>query len=139
MSKAPILVVADRLKTRKMTIASLREAGYEVRAIPTSEEAVAYTQTPSLPYFLALVDLNIRNGEAMRVLRQLRELSPRTVAVAITRHADPTVIQSAYEAGAIAFVHSLTELTDLKIFLQKMEQEAANRRTSANVGAALAS
>ena len=139
MSKAPILVVADRLKTRKMTIASLREAGYEVRAIPTSEEAVAHTQAPGLPYFLALVDLNIRNGEAMRVLRQLREQSPRTVTVAITRHADPAVIQAAYEAGAIAFVHSLAELTDLKVFLQKMEQEAANRRTSVNVGAALAS
>ncbi len=136
MKKQPILVVADRLKTRKSTVMILREAGYEVRAVPTSEEAVAHTQTPDLPYFLALVDLNIHNGAAMQVLRQLSQHSPKTLSVAITRHAEEPVIQEAFQAGAKGFVHSVNGLGDLKQFLPKLEQESTDRQSPAEVGAA---
>ena len=132
MCKGNVLIVADRLKTRKTIIACLRDAGYVVRAIATSEEAVEFTRQPNLAFDLAVVDLNIRNGEGIRVLRQLRETSARVLPVAVTRHAPQEVIQEAYRAGALAFVHSLSTLTDLQHFLETLDRIARERRDPAS-------
>lgn len=130
MSAVSTLVVADRLKTRKTMIARLKELGYEVTAIATSEEAVEHTRLPRLPYEIAFVDLNIRNGEGIRCLCQLRDQNPRIVLVAITRHAEHELIQEAYRSGAVAFIHSLVDLTDLNHFLSRLSRDAQVRRTS---------
>lgn len=130
VSNGRVLVVADRLKTRKTMIAVLKERGYDVVAVATSEDAVEHTQRRNLAYDLAFVDLNIRNGEAMRVLPQLRDLNPHIVAIAVTRHAERETIQEAFRLGAVAFVASVTELADFDAFMQKMMHEAGERRRS---------
>ncbi len=131
LSKGNVLIIADRLKTRKTIIACLKDAGFGVRAIATSEEAVVFTRQANLPFDLAVVDLNIRNGEGIRVLRQLRETNARVLPVAVTRHAAQEVIQEAYRAGALAFVHSLVTLTDLQHFLETLDRIARERQEPA--------
>ncbi|MFN7132738.1 MAG: sensor histidine kinase [Myxococcales bacterium] len=97
-----VLVVDDEPAIRMVFEYALTEAGvrvHSVESLAAAREAIA-TRT----YALALVDKNLRDGNGMRLLEELRERSPDTEVIVITGFANVDSAVEALRLGARDYI-----------------------------------
>jgi two-component system response regulator PilR (NtrC family) len=134
MSGEPIVVVDDELSMREFLAILLRQEGYQVRAVPSAEEALAAVEA-EWPR-LVLTDLNLPGEDGIDLLKTLK-------ARAATRQKDVSVVvvtaygttESAIEAmrmGASDYVLKPFNNDELRLVVKKalglQELEAENLR-----------
>lgn len=100
--RARILVVDDDESVRKVLVAILEDAGYDVDTAKTGREAIKKSNVNF--YNLALIDIRLPDMEGTRLLTAMKETTPKMVKIIITGYPS---LQNAIEAvnrGANAYV-----------------------------------
>src|SRR5262252_1840808 len=109
-----IVLAEDNAAIRKMLRAALAElANAEVIAeAETAGEAIAALAAHAGTWQLAVLDLFLREGHALDVLRAAAETSPGQRIFVLTNYATPKIRRRALAAGADAVFDKSTELDE---------------------------
>ena len=95
-----VLVTDDDMNAREMLAVILENAGAEVRAAASSEDALMVLQTWSPDVVLSDIEMPGEDGYALiERVRRLNTMPGRLVAIALTAHARPEDRLRALEAG----------------------------------------
>jgi CheY-like chemotaxis protein len=93
-----ILVVDDNAVDGEALCALLREDGYDVAVVPSSEAALARFEHET--YTIVLADLQLPGDSGIELVRRLRTEAPATAVVVMTGHASVSTAVSALKHGA---------------------------------------
>lgn len=83
----------------------------------TTEEALE--QAAALQPDLVLLDLGLKKGSGLDVLRSLPSVAPRARAVVLTMHSDADYLRAALKEGAVGYVLKQSADTDLVSALRR--------------------
>ena len=122
MSASParsVLVVDDDEPLRQRLARALSARGFDVRAAPGGEEALALARADSPEY--AVVDLRMEGLSGLDVLRGLRAIDDATRIVVLTGYGS---IATAIEAMRLGAVHYLTKPADADQIVAALTGEA---------------
>ena len=106
------ILVEDSKVIRESLIPALTElANVEVIAVAeTAAAAVAALELHQRTWQLAVVDLQLREGTGLTVLRAVRQRPPGRHAVVLTNYATEAIRRRCSEAGADAVFDKSTEI-----------------------------
>ena len=99
-SAPSVLVVDDEALIRWTVAESLGERGYAVTEAGDARMAMAAIQNADEPFDVVLLDYRLPDSADLRLLEQVRRLSPTAQVIMITAHNSPELAQSAAALGA---------------------------------------
>ena len=99
---ATILVIDDDPGFLKESEAQLTAAGFDVLLALMGSQARIIISAHGNGLDLALVDIVMPDESGLDVIRSVRRIAPDLRVIAITRHATPTVVETARHFGAVA-------------------------------------
>jgi DNA-binding NarL/FixJ family response regulator len=122
-----VFLIEDSPLLRAQLIETLEDLeGVQVVA-HAEDESTAITQLAANPADLTIVDLELKSGSGIGVLRALKDDPSRfhyTWAVVLTTHSHPSVRRCCEQLGARAFFDKAMQMDDLIDYV-----EAAQRKT----------
>jgi len=123
------LVVEDIIDERKVIVAALEEAGFEVRSCENTEEAYSIISSSDALFNLVILDLLLEGAfePSFHLIDRLRQSYPMTKIIILSRHGTSEHTVRAIKAGAFDFVDKPTvfpfEKSDIsKMLLPKIEK-----------------
>ena len=103
-SRQKIFIVDDHTLVREWLANLLRqEADFEVCGQADTAAIALSGISASLPA-IAIVDLSLKGGSGLDLIKDLREVSPATQVVVLSMHEEIYFIERAFRAGARAYV-----------------------------------
>ncbi len=114
-----ILIVDDEDEVRRMLVDYLTTQGYTalgVRSILQGSEAIR-TDT----FDLVIVDLRLQDGSGLDLLKQLKQLSPKTYGILMTGYATMETAVEAIRIGLLDYMIKPILPAQLDIVLQRLE------------------
>jgi len=110
---ARILVIDDDPEVVDILATTLREEGYGVFGVLTSDEGLKHVIV-SRPD-LVLLDILLPGGmNGIEVLKRIRSINPTTQVIMVTGSKDPLLAREALELGALAYVDKPFDFAYLK-------------------------
>jgi DNA-binding NarL/FixJ family response regulator len=106
------VVVADRHHALMEGIRGLLETTFEA-VVMVADEVSLLESASRLSVALAVIDLALRHGDGIGMIRRFRARFPKMKMIVISVLDEPGVSESALEAGANAFVLKRAIATDL--------------------------
>ena len=104
MGKMQVFVVDDEPLVRKgLKLLLTRRPDLEVCG-DTGSGSEAFEQILSLRPDLAIVDLNLKEGDGLKLMRQLRQQFPTLRMLVFSMHEEVSYVQAALRAGANGYV-----------------------------------
>lgn len=115
LAPLPTILVEDNADIRDGLIAALAEIAHaEVIAVAeTAEEGIATLERHAAVWQLAILDLFLKRGHGLDVLRATVRTRPDQRIFLVTNYATPDIRRRAAEAGADAVFDKSTELEKL--------------------------
>ena len=101
--KERILIVDDDESTRKSLSLIFERKGYEAEAVETGQEALEKTQKRF--FNLALLDIQLPDGEGIDLIAPLKELHPDMAVIMTTAYASLETAVRAMNEGASAYIN----------------------------------
>jgi two-component system response regulator PilR (NtrC family) len=134
MPGEPIVVVDDELSMREFLSILLKQEGYEVRAVPSAEEALVAVET-EWPR-LVLTDLNLPGDDGIELLKRLKAraatIQKDVSVVVVTAYGTTESAVEAMRMGASDYVLKPFNNDELRLVVRKalglQELEAENLR-----------
>lgn len=129
-----ILIVDDEKPIRRFLAASLRDRGYETKAVGEGRIALEEIKTP---YNLVIADIRLPDFDGIELLERIKRLSPLTEVILATGYASVDTAIRAIECGAFAYLtkpireDALFHTVERAIEKQKLVVE--NQRLLANL------
>jgi two-component system response regulator AtoC len=111
-----ILVVDDDDELRRMLVDYLTSQGYT--ALGTRSTLQAHEALKSDAFDIVMADLRLEDGSGLDLLRQVRQLSPRTYGILMTGYA---TMDTAVEAIRIGRLESLRQLQSENSYLRQAQ------------------
>jgi two-component system response regulator AtoC len=114
-----ILIVDDEDEVRRVLVDYLGTQGYTtlgVRSIQQGVEAIR-----SEPYDLVIADLRLQDGSGLDLLRQLKQLSPKSYGVLITGYATMETAVEAIRIGLFDYMIKPILPAQLDLVVQRLE------------------
>ena len=74
---------------------------------------------------VAILDIHLRDGNGITVLKGIRRALPGTTAIMLTNHPGPAVRQRCMRAGADHFFDKTDELDQLRLLLERLARQPA--------------
>lgn len=99
-----VLVLEDHPETREWLIDILNQAFHEVKIAEASSQAQAFKHLEQQKFDLALIDLNLPDGNGVDTIRKISTESPDTYCVVATIFDDDEYLFPALEAGAQGYL-----------------------------------
>ncbi|MDH5472847.1 MAG: response regulator transcription factor [Gammaproteobacteria bacterium] len=99
-----VLVLEDHPETREWLIDILHQAFKEVKISEASSQAQAFKHLDEQKFDLALIDLNLPDGNGVDTIRKISHESPQTYCVVATIFDDDDYLFPALEAGAQGYL-----------------------------------
>ncbi|MDH5766022.1 MAG: response regulator transcription factor [Gammaproteobacteria bacterium] len=99
-----VLVLEDHPETRQWLIDILNNAFHEVTIAEASSQAQAFQHLKHNKFDLALIDLNLPDGNGVDTIRKITKESPNTYCVVATIFDDDEYLFPALEAGAQGYL-----------------------------------
>ena len=119
------LLVADDNRTNLMIVRRmLEQAGYEVEAVETSEEALERLYAGG--YRLAVLDMHMPGMDGVTLLRQYRAMRPRSrlPVIMLTANVSLEAQRECAEAGADAYLAKPATAAELLSLVERLLREA---------------
>jgi signal transduction histidine kinase/CheY-like chemotaxis protein len=117
LPRAKILVVDDEANVLLTVVAILEQEGYDVVSARGGREALQAIR--STHYDLVLTDLKMPDIDGLRVLEEVRKISPSTVTVMMTGYGSVDSALDAVQRGAYEYLLKPTEVVDLKAAVRR--------------------
>ncbi|MHC9085883.1 response regulator [Luteimonas sp. RIT-PG2_3] len=126
LALVPVLIVEDDASaqqrlTRLMTDVAGEDAVIEVVA----DLASAHARLASSTFVLALVDMQLPDGNGVDLIAWMKRHSPATQAVIVSAWAEEEAILAAIRAGAIGYLLKSSEDVELAMFLRILQRGGA--------------
>jgi DNA-binding NarL/FixJ family response regulator len=99
-----VLVLEDHPETREWLSSIISQAFKEVDIAEASSQAQARNLIGEKKFDLALIDLNLPDGNGVDIIRELNKVSPDTYCVVATIFDDDDYLFPALEAGAQGYL-----------------------------------
>lgn len=99
-----VLVLEDHPETREWLIDILNKAFQELNIAQASSQAQAFKHLDEQKFDLALIDLNLPDGNGVDTIRKISKESPDTYCVVATIFDDDDYLFPALEAGAQGYL-----------------------------------
>lgn len=99
-----VLVLEDHPETREWLTNILKQAFTEVKISEASSQAQAFKHLDEQKFDLALIDLNLPDGNGVDTIRRISKESPDTYCVVATIFDDDDYLFPALEAGAQGYL-----------------------------------
>ncbi len=117
LPRAKILVVDDESNVLLTVVAILEQEGYDVDSAAGGAQAIQAIHTTH--YDLVLTDLKMPVVDGLRVLEEVRKISPATVTVMMTGYGSVDTALEAVQRGAYEYLLKPTEVADLKAAVRR--------------------
>lgn len=111
-SETDCVLLAGRHHGLAEGIRGLLETVFEV-VVMVADETSLFESAKRLPATVAVVDVSLAGEGGFAMLRRLHETGPALKLIVVSAHDQGSVVQSALDAGADAFVLQRTIATDL--------------------------
>jgi DNA-binding NarL/FixJ family response regulator len=120
-------IVEDSPIIRQNLIATLEEL-LPMRVVGTAEDersALAWMRSPGARCDLLIIDIFLKAGTGLEVLRQARTLRPEARLVVLTNYATPDMRRRCTELGAHRVFDKSAELEELLAYCASLAADAA--------------
>jgi DNA-binding NarL/FixJ family response regulator len=124
-----ILIVEDSSVVRQRLRSLLRESGRVGLIVQAETESEALRHLDLFQPEIAIIDLRLRSGSGLGVLRHLKSHLRACMAIVLTNAAMAEMRDACLEAGADHVLHKSTEFERLLEFLDRVEKQKAPSRS----------
>ena len=135
MDQPVVLIVHEDAAVRALLGRMLPSFGYTIRAVTSGEEGI--DQVASGDVGVVLLDLTCRAMSGADTLRALRAMSPAPEVVVTSARGTVTAAAEVARHGAFDFVPQPFDFADLSQILRTAHEQAARRRQTLHLEAAL--
>ena len=98
-----ILVVDDVQQQRELAVAMLSRLGYQVNAVSSGEEAVAYLKNKAVD--LIVLDMIMDPGiDGLETYKRVLEINPKQKAVIVSGFSETNKVENAIKLGAGCYI-----------------------------------
>ncbi|MFC1683285.1 diguanylate cyclase [Candidatus Zixiibacteriota bacterium] len=112
-----VLVVDDEEIVRSFLVDVLSEEGYQVRAVPSGEEAIVLFERET--YDLIITDIKMPGTNGMEVLRSAKTMDPNQNVIVMTGYASTETAVESMKLGAGDYITKPFNLDQIKIVVAK--------------------
>jgi DNA-binding NarL/FixJ family response regulator len=112
ITEPQVVVVGDQPAIRRGLALQLREAGFRVTGVAGSVAEATRMLVERAPD-VGLVDLGLGDHDGLEVIREVSIRQPTVALLAYTGHADDSLMDAAFEAGARGFALKMGSPRDL--------------------------
>ncbi len=134
MKQIRVLILDDESTLRTALFRLLDRKGYQVVTAQRMDEARTFL-TPEKPFDLAIVDMNLPDGNGLDLISEIKSVSPATQVIVLTGFATIDTAIQATQKGAYHFLTKPFNVEELMSLLEKalahksLEQENRQLRT----------
>ena len=121
-----LLIVDDERLIRWSVEQTLAKSGYEVSTASTGEAALAAVRED--PPDLVLLDFRLPDIDGLRVLRQIKELSPHIQVLIMTAYADVGTAVEAMKLGAYDYLPKPIDFENLAVTIRNALEASQLKR-----------
>ena len=119
--KTKLLVVDDEQSIRRLCMTIGTSLGFSCNEAETAESAVTRLETD--PPDLVLTDLKLPNQSGVELLKQVRNILPRTEIAIMTGHGSIESAVDAMKLGAYDYIEKPFRVEKLRLLLQRMAEK----------------
>jgi len=125
-----ILVIDDEQPTLAMFRLFLKAYGYEVLLAENGFQGLEVFRKERPP--IVLTDIKMPGMDGLEVLRQVKEIAPRTEVIVISGHGDMDLAMRALQLNASDFLSKPVQKSELDIALKRAEERIDQETDQAN-------
>ena len=120
MKKRSILICEDEEVIRETLTEFLEGEDYNVTAVGTVAEALEKVR--SRDFQVAICDIQLPDGDGVKLLRQIHQINPHTFVLIITAYASVESSVEAFKHGAFDYLIKPVRFEDLEVKLSRVFQ-----------------
>ncbi|NLE52957.1 MAG: response regulator [Chloroflexi bacterium] len=118
-----VLILDDNADNRKLLVFALHARPYEICEAALGEDVDALLKSQPPPFDLALLDVELPDGDGLELAARLREHSPEVVLIMLSANDNTDLVQQARALGANAYVVKPFNLPKLLEFVNAFENQ----------------
>ena len=123
-----VLIIDDEKNHAEALAESLRRTGYDC-TVATSG-AAGLKKMEDEDFGVVLTDLKMEDMDGLAVVRKVKHLSPDTVVVVITGHADTKTAVEAIKEGAVNYLTKPVDLAELRAIVDRAAEHIRLAQTN---------
>jgi len=123
MEQIKILIIEDEEIVRETLAENLKEKGFEVDSVESSEQALA--KVKEKPYNILLVDYRLPNMNGIDFIKEASSISKNSVAIVITGYSAVETAVDSMRMGAYDYLLKPVDIDALVIEIKTIMQEMA--------------
>lgn len=121
-----VLIVEDDAAAQRRLLRLVSDvAGSDAHIEVVSDLDSARSRLSALPFVLALVDMQLPDGNGVELITWIQRHSPQTQAVIVSAWAEEEAILAAIRAGAIGYLLKSSEDAELAMFMRILQRGGA--------------
>jgi DNA-binding NarL/FixJ family response regulator len=121
-----VLIIEDDVAAQQRLLRLVLDiAGHDAHVEIASDLSSARSRLLALPFVLALVDMQLPDGNGVELITWMQQYSPQTQAVIVSAWAEEEAILAAIRAGAIGYLLKSSEDAELAFFLRILQRGGA--------------
>lgn len=114
-----ILIVDDESLIRWSLANTLRDCGHEAFEAANGATALRAVAEAHVPFDVVLLDLRLPDSTDLRLLAQLRRLTPSTSTVLMTAYGTSEVVQEALDLGVFRVVGKPLDMSEVPCLVEQ--------------------
>ncbi len=123
-----VLIIDDEKFHAEALAESLGRVGYD--CVLASSGAVGLKKMEDEEFGVVLTDLKMEDMDGLAVVRKVKHLSPETVVVVITGHADTKTAVEAIKEGAVNYLVKPVDMAELRTIVERAAEHIRLARTN---------
>jgi len=120
-----VLVVDDEALIRWSLTEALGEQGYAVTEAGDARMAMAAVMEALVPFDVVLLDFRLPDSADLRLLENVRQLTPTSRVIMITAHNSPEIAQGAIALGAYRVISKPFEVDSLAALVKQAREDGS--------------
>ncbi len=114
-----ILIVDDEDEVRRMLVDYLTSQGYTALGVRSAQQGAEAIRTD--PFDLVIVDLRLQDGSGLDLLRQVKQLTPKSYGILMTGYATMETAVEAIRIGLFDYMIKPILPAQIDLVLQRLE------------------
>ena len=106
-----LMIVDDDLPFRERLLRSMQKRDFVVEAFANCNESLQRIEEKTFDY--AIVDMRLKDGSGLELIKKIRELSPETKSLLLTGYGNIATAVAAIKSGAIDYLPKPAEIDQI--------------------------
>jgi DNA-binding NarL/FixJ family response regulator len=119
-NKFKIGIIEDS-KLIRMQIVSIMKQQEEIKILFQAEdEDEALTKLRNIPVDLVILDINLKKGNGLNLIPEIKEIRPETQVIIFTNHTENAYRKRSMELGADNFYNKSSEFEEMMVTISRL-------------------